>query len=189
MIIDNKEIELNTDILKNEWEYDGLVISDWGAVHSTVESALAGMDLEMGVTYNFDEYYFAKSLKEAVEKGQVPEEVLDDKVARILRLQKKIKIYDGVRNKGSYNTIAHHEAILNADDANVWRNLQFVERGDGTEFYKKDINLNYTSTINISNTNDKSVEDDFMKILNYHKEEIYQMLANVVNRNNAKSYI
>lgn len=82
-----------------------------------------------------------------------------------------------------------NEAILNADDANVWRNLQFVERGDGTEFDKKDINLNYTSTINISNTNDKSVEDDFMKILNYHKEEIYQMLANVVNRNNAKSYI
>lgn len=105
---------LLTDILKNEWEYDGVVISDWGAVHSTVESALAGMDLEMGVTYNFDEYYFAKSLKEAVENGQVPEEVLDDKVARILRLQKKIKIYDGVRNKGCYNSIAHHEAILNA---------------------------------------------------------------------------
>lgn len=82
-----------------------------------------------------------------------------------------------------------NEAILNAEDANVWRNLQFIERGDGKEFDTTGINLNYTPTINISNTSNQSVEEDLMKILNYHKDEIYKMLANVVNRNNAKSYI
>ena len=105
---------LLVDILKDEWEFDGVVISDWGAVHSTKEAAFCGMDLEMSVTYNFDEYFFAKPLKEAVLAGEVPEEVIDDKVARILRLQKKIKLYDGERNKGSYNVTKHHEVLLDA---------------------------------------------------------------------------
>lgn len=105
---------LLTDILKKEWKYKGVVISDWGAVHSTVDAAMAGTDLEMGVTYNFDEYYFAGALKEAVENGEVPEKILDDKVARILRLQKKIKLYSRNRNKGSYNTLVHHDTILQA---------------------------------------------------------------------------
>ena len=54
---------LLVDILKDEWEFDGVVISDWGAVHSTKEAAFCGMDLEMSVTYNFDEYFFANPLK------------------------------------------------------------------------------------------------------------------------------
>lgn len=105
---------LLSDILKKDWEYDGAVISDWGAVHSTVEAALAGTDLEMSVTNNFDEYFFADAMKDAVRKGDVPENIIDDKVARILRLQKRIKLYDGDRNKGGYNLAEHHNTILDA---------------------------------------------------------------------------
>ncbi len=105
---------LLSDILKNGWKYDGAVISDWGAVHSTAEAALAGTDLEMSVTNNFDEYFFADSLKDAVRSGEIEENVLDDKVARILRLQKRIMLYDGGRNKGGYNLPEHHAVMLDA---------------------------------------------------------------------------
>lgn len=105
---------LLNDILKNDWGYDGVVISDWGAVHSTAAAALAGTDLEMSVTNNFDEYFFADALKEAVRAGDIAEDVIDDKVARILRLQKRIRLYDGERNKGGYNLPEHHTVMLDA---------------------------------------------------------------------------
>lgn len=105
---------LLNDILKKDWGFDGVVISDWGAVHSTVDAAMAGTDLEMSVTYNFDEYFFAEPLKRAVLSGDVPEHIIDDKAARILRLQKRIKLYDGGRNKGCYNIIEHNAAMINA---------------------------------------------------------------------------
>lgn len=105
---------LLTEILRDEWNYDGVVISDWGAVHSTAPSALAGCDLEMSVTYNFDDYFFAKPLKEAVLNGEVPESVIDEKVARILLLQKRIKLYEGTRKRGEYSTTKHHQILLEA---------------------------------------------------------------------------
>lgn len=107
---------LLNDILKGEWEYDGLVISDWGAVHDTKKAVYAGMDLEMSVTYDFDNYYFAEPLKQMILDGEIEENVLDDKVARILRLQKRIGMYDGTRNKGSYSTPLHHKLLLDAAD-------------------------------------------------------------------------
>lgn len=103
---------LLTDILKNKWKYDGVVISDWGAVHSTTDAALAGVDLEMGVSTDFDNYFFATPLKEAVLNGDLSEDVLDDKIKRILRLQKRLKIFDSSHRKsGSYNTSTHHEIL------------------------------------------------------------------------------
>lgn len=65
------------DTLKKEWKYDGFVMSDWGATHSTVPSALAGLDLEMPTGR-----YFNDALKQAVESGQVPMSVIDDKLVR-----------------------------------------------------------------------------------------------------------
>jgi beta-glucosidase len=66
--------------LKDEWGFKGFTVSDWGATHSTVEAALAGLDVEMpGGTY------FGKSLLDAVKGGEVGENIINDKVARILR--------------------------------------------------------------------------------------------------------
>jgi beta-glucosidase len=61
---------LLTDVLRKEWGFDGVVVSDWGGVHSTRETALAGLDIEMPVTDNFDSYFFANPLLEAVRKGR-----------------------------------------------------------------------------------------------------------------------
>jgi beta-glucosidase len=64
-------------VLKKEWGFDGFVISDWGATHSTVPSALNGLDLEMPTGR-----YFADDLKKAVESGAVPVAVIDEMLVR-----------------------------------------------------------------------------------------------------------
>lgn len=68
---------LLTGVLKKEWGFDGFVISDWGATHSTVPSALAGLDVEMPTGR-----YFGDDLKKAVESGQVPISVINEKLVQ-----------------------------------------------------------------------------------------------------------
>jgi beta-glucosidase len=71
---------LLNDVLKKAWGFKGFVLSDWFGTHSTAKAALAGLDQEQpGGTY------FGKSLKKAVESGEVPTERLDDMVRRVLR--------------------------------------------------------------------------------------------------------
>lgn len=71
---------LLTDVLKRDWGFRGWVMSDWGATHSTVASALAGLDQEF-----FKNQYFSAPLKAAVLDGQVPMSRLNDMDHRILR--------------------------------------------------------------------------------------------------------
>lgn len=107
--------ELLDDILREEWGYDGTIISDWGAVHSTKETAESSMDIEMSVTYNFDDYYFAKPLLEAVKKGEVAEEELDKKIKNILRMMYRLKMLGEEapeRKCGAYNTYEHQQKTL-----------------------------------------------------------------------------
>ncbi|GGA56541.1 glycosyl hydrolase [Edaphobacter acidisoli] len=68
---------LLTGVLKKEWGFDGFVVSDWGATHSTVPSALNGLDVEMPTGR-----YFSDDLKKAVESGQVPQSRIDDMLVR-----------------------------------------------------------------------------------------------------------
>jgi beta-glucosidase len=72
---------LLNQVLKKEFKFKGWVLSDWSATHSTVKSALNGLDQEMPG----DDNYFNAPLKKAVEDGQVPTARLDDMVHRILR--------------------------------------------------------------------------------------------------------
>jgi beta-glucosidase len=82
-------------ILKNEWAFDGVVVTDWGSAHDTKEAALYGLDLEMG-TYTdgftsnlhnaYDAYFMANPYLEMIRKGEVSVATLDEKVRRILRL-------------------------------------------------------------------------------------------------------
>jgi beta-glucosidase len=71
-----------TDILKNEWGFEGFVVSDWGAVHERVTSLLAGLDLEMPGPLDAR----SKRVAEAVQSGKLPQAVLDDAVERILKI-------------------------------------------------------------------------------------------------------
>ncbi len=70
------------DKLKKEWGFNGLIMSDWGAVHSTVPTANGGMDLEMPT----GEYLNYSTLKDPLKTGVVKESTIDDKVRRILRV-------------------------------------------------------------------------------------------------------
>lgn len=113
------------DILRKEWSYEGVIVSDWGAVHHTKEAALSPLDIEMFVTPDFDSYCLADPLKEKVRSGEIPEQIVDEKVRHILKLMVKLKMItlteeDGTvkaepcseRKRGCYNTPEHREAIL-----------------------------------------------------------------------------
>ena len=85
---------LTKRILKEEWGFDGAVISDWGGCHDTDEAITGGLDLEFG-TYSdgmatgsdeYDSYYLAKPFLERIRDGRVPESRLDEKARRVLRL-------------------------------------------------------------------------------------------------------
>jgi beta-glucosidase len=81
-------------ILEKEWHFQGFVTSDWGATHSTVPSALAGLDLSMpGGTLLGPDYYGA-ALKTAVQAGQVPMSTLNDMVSRILVEMFRFGLFD-----------------------------------------------------------------------------------------------
>lgn len=83
--------ELLNQVLKREWGYDGVVVSDWGAAKSTIGSANFGLDLEMPGPAKF---YGANLLKE-LAAGTIKEETLDDHVLRILRLIARCGLMDG----------------------------------------------------------------------------------------------
>ncbi len=76
------EHPLLVELLKREWGFDGVIISDWYGTHSTVPAANAGLDLEMPGPAQ----WFGSHLAEAVRAGEVDEKVLDDKVRRLLVL-------------------------------------------------------------------------------------------------------
>ncbi|GKU24522.1 beta-glucosidase family protein [Clostridium folliculivorans] len=104
---------LLNDVLRKQWGYDGVVISDWGAVHNTETAARYGADIEMNVTDNFNEYFLADPLIEKVKAGLIDEKFIDEKVERILKLMFKLNVFSEKRVRGSYNTLDHREAALN----------------------------------------------------------------------------
>ena len=86
---------LLNDILKGEWGFDGVVVSDWGGVHNTEDAIYHGMDMEFGSWTNglskgmgnaYDNYYLAHPYLKQIKEGKIGTKELDDKVRRILRL-------------------------------------------------------------------------------------------------------
>ena len=105
-------------ILKQEWGFDGAVISDWGGVHNTEEAIANGLDLEFGTGTNgldskygqsYDAYNLALPYEERLKDGRASMEVLNDKVRRVLRLNFRTALN---RNKpsGSLCSPEHYAA-------------------------------------------------------------------------------
>jgi len=93
---------LLTEILKNEWGFEGLVMSDWGAVHDQVAALKGGLDLEMPGP---DDSQVQRVVK-AVSSGELSEARLDDAVRRILRVLAKAR---ETKKEGSFEAEGHHQ--------------------------------------------------------------------------------
>jgi beta-glucosidase len=98
-------------ILKKEWRFPGFVVSDWESVYSTVKAARAGLDLEMPFGK-----FFGNKLLQAVKTGKVSQDIIDDKVRRLLRVRFKAGLFDpSLRNKESpFNQQTHKQLALQA---------------------------------------------------------------------------
>jgi len=100
-------------ILKGEWGFQGLVMSDWGGTYDTRQAVLGGLDLEMGTLTSgteearpYKDYYLANPFLEGLRKGEYPTSLLDDKVRRNLRPMFAMHVFDA-RKPGSLNTPEH----------------------------------------------------------------------------------
>jgi beta-glucosidase len=103
------------DILREELGFEGIVISDWAAVKSTLGAANVGLDIEMGTdldmpvdNINYDKFFLGDPLRKLIKNEQVRESAVDQKVGRILSVMAKIHKFDE-RPPGAYNTKEHQE--------------------------------------------------------------------------------
>lgn len=104
-------------ILRNEWGFDGVYVTDWGAAHSTVPSMEAGLDLEMGTLIDkYEDWYYANPLIEAVKSGKIPMSLVDEKVGDVLRVMIKTNVLDPKKRfgPGSMNTKEHQQTTYDA---------------------------------------------------------------------------
>ena len=101
-------------ILRDEWGFKGIIVSDWAAVHSTVKSLENGLDIEMGTPKPFNEFFLADKLIAAAKAGEISEEEINKHVKRILRVLFQVKAIDGInRTKGSLATEEHFQDSYN----------------------------------------------------------------------------
>jgi beta-glucosidase len=98
---------LLTKVLKREWGFDGMVMSDWSAIHTTVEAANAGLDLEMPGPAR----YYGDMLLRAVRNAQVDTAQLDENVRRVLRTLFRTGVMDTVRRPTGELSSDRHRAL------------------------------------------------------------------------------
>lgn len=95
-------------ILKEEWGFTGAVVSDWCAVHGAREVALGGLDIEMGTGNDYSRYFLAEPFLTLLRSGEVSEDVLNDKVRRILRVHFRTGKMGGRKRKAGRGPCLGH---------------------------------------------------------------------------------
>lgn len=98
--------QLLTTILRQQWGFPGMVISDWGGVHSTVDAVTAGMNVEMPGSR-----YMGQALLDSVEAGKVSEDVINQRIREILRVRLTVKPVD--------KAVANRQPVGNAEEMNT----------------------------------------------------------------------
>ncbi len=110
-------------LLKGDWKFDGLLISDWGSVHDTHEAIYNGTDLEMGTELemkevNYNNFFLGDTVVTLVKSGQVPESLIDEKVRRILRLLYRSNAFTN-ETKGGFATDQHISVALKVAEEGI----------------------------------------------------------------------
>lgn len=109
---------LLNDILKRQWHFDGVVVSDWGGAHDTRQAVENGLDMEFGTWTDglsfgtsdaYDNYYLASPYRKLIQDGTYTEKELNDKVRRVLRLFFRTNMNRN-RQFGSLCSEAHYDA-------------------------------------------------------------------------------
>lgn len=107
---------LLTQVLRKEWGFTGIVISDWDANTSTAQPIWNGLDIEMGTDLrnrnnpDYGKFYMGDTVMALVKAGRIPEYLLNEKVRRILGIMYKLGMIDGKQQTpGAYNTKAHQQ--------------------------------------------------------------------------------
>lgn len=109
---------LLNDILKRQWHFDGVVVSDWGGTHDTRQAVENGLDMEFGTWTDglsfgtsdaYDNYYLASPYRKLIQDGTYTEKELNDKVRRVLRLFFRTNMNRN-RQFGSLCSEAHYDA-------------------------------------------------------------------------------
>lgn len=107
---------LLTEVLKQKWGFKGFVMSDWGAVHSTVPTLYAGLDIEMPGP----RFWTNEKVVEAIERGRMKESKIDDKVGRMLRAMFAIGLFDVEQpDSGAIDTLEHRELARKVAEAGI----------------------------------------------------------------------
>ena len=126
-------------IMKGEWGFKGIFMSDWGSVHNLKEALYNGTDLEMGTDLKlmnnnvsqtdmaagvlpkhiYDRFFMADSALNMVKSGAVPESIIDEKVRRILRVMFATNMIDGKRTAGAYNLPQHQQLALKVAEEGI----------------------------------------------------------------------
>jgi beta-glucosidase len=114
---------INT-ILKKEWDFQGVLMSDWGAVQNTMDAINYGTDLEMGTDLSlgpnpdYGKYYMGDTVVALVKSGAVDVKLINEKVRRILRIMYKTKVFGG-RVSSEINTKAHQAVALQVAEEGI----------------------------------------------------------------------
>jgi beta-glucosidase len=109
---------LDTDVLKNEWGFQGILMSDWGATYNGIAAANAGLDLEMPSA----EFMNEQTLLPAIRSGKVSQATLDDKVRRILRIAVRFGFLNHNQTDFSiplYDQVSRDTALRSAEESAV----------------------------------------------------------------------
>lgn len=127
---------LLNDILKRDWAFDGVVVSDWGGTHDTKQAAENGLDMEFGswtdglswgASNAYDNYYLAAPYLDMLRKGEASTATLDDKARRVLRLifrtamntRKPVRVAQFARTSAAARRIAGEGMVLLKNEGGV----------------------------------------------------------------------
>lgn len=117
---------LNRDILRDEWKFDGMLVSDWGSIDQLIlhgvsenqkDAALKG--IEAGVDMDMMGFVYISHIKTLIEEGKVKESVIDNTVRNILRLKFRLGLFDNPYTKPDTTAFYKPEALAAAKEAAV----------------------------------------------------------------------